>query len=60
MLRWLWYSASGLCLYSQEAIGDVHIRGIMYRAVAADIGNSYLDLHEDLMCLLERSEQIKV
>uniref|UniRef100_A0A672SGC3 5'-nucleotidase domain containing 3 n=1 Tax=Sinocyclocheilus grahami TaxID=75366 RepID=A0A672SGC3_SINGR len=31
----------------KEAIGDVHVRGIMYRAVEADIGNfqsSYLDI----------------
>lgn len=26
---------------SQEAIRDVHVKGIMYRAVEADIGNMF-------------------
>lgn len=42
MLRWLWYFASGVFLRSQEAIGDVHVRGIMYRAVEADIGTFFI------------------
>lgn len=63
MLRWLWYSASGVFLHSQEAIGDVHVRGIMYRAVEADIGNFLFSRFLqgpicEAICLFQRSDQI--
>lgn len=40
-----------LSLSSQQAIGDVHVKGLMYRAVEADIGNDKYRALCSLICV---------